>query len=1512
MDIFTELFEHQRELHVIICRPCAIGIPPAQIVTHLRTRHTKVPVALRKDIAAIAHTLPNLAWCPADVPVPKPAEECVAHLKSFSNAFICTSSGCWYTCTTPQKIRAHCATQHGWVGNQRRGGDMKKREAQPTNRMWKDGQTCQQIFRAVGWPAYMAVRARPTASQNIDIRQSVLSSWQNDHRKRQALQAQAIIKDSHRVKVDVWLELTAWVPHLQGCSRASLLEARELPEANKEHELGVACRAMRRVIRKAFQNCRFEVVGRHTLELIERRETGAPSNEKPFYARQRVRTIRKYSQKLLHVFCYLWRTHARTERPLYELSGLQQVALTQAQECAESGATVELEKHCLQFWIELLDQTLLTDEHESGLLSGVAVLGLKPDCHGGGWVPAHEFSSTLSALVTTSKALVVYYAHCQREQAMPAGVDSAPITSELVREMATRFMMLSDFNNRATPMNRLLRLRALARAESRRRNADGVLSWSGDRLLLDQQSFSLDDLRSTVKGLYETARLQLLKDVLLLDLDARDQVRPGTTMLPELSLDRVVDQPAEMSTGYSFLNHPDNNMESWETWLLYRVVEESALRDRFIRGMDATQQPPRTLWHDAAVAAYMKTVRRFKETLFALVHLSAGGPARGTEITSIQYENSAEGVGHRGVFLDRGLVSFVSTYHKGYDFTKKVKAIHRYVPREVSELVVYFLGLGRPFIDDLQMMHYDVEEPTTFLWEPAPDEQEEDSEEEDNGEEEEGDADGDGGEEDRKQMPANPDGYWGTDRIRRVLKEQTSRYMAAALGTKAWRHAYPAIHRKLANDGQARDWLDVLYFNQEPDEDDARARQSGHSAQTEEGNYGRSLSESPFQTMAERAKFRQVSMDWHRILQFGSALKGEPYYSGHYAEVMAHQEKQARERWSSLAMLDLKPEFRRLAGHPDAEYRGRQEESLTAIMQHSLRLLVVMGTGTGKSMLFMLPASVSSGGVTIVIAPLRFLQDDMLDRCDRLGIPSAKWDGRRPPYWAKIVFTTPEGAATKSFSRFLDEKRMLRQLDRIVIDECHTMLESNDQWRPDVLRLSEMTGKGTQLVYLTATLPPVLQPAFLDVAGLDTRELDVIRDESTTRRNIAYQVQEYTRGELDAALVHLVAAKRAKYGLEAQILVYCPTVGETKRLGKLLQCSAYYREMATDEEKSRMVRAFSAGAETLCTATTVLGLGIHAPGVRTVIHVTMCDLLLNLVQESGRAGREGDESESIVLRACWGQGRQRRKALGHRLEPRAKRYLDETTCRRIVIDGYMDGREDRQRCEAGEALCDLCEAQPGSTKRRREEQPQPDVSTVDDAKRRRLEQNWSVKERATELLQRRKTEHVAYELERVEGHLRRWLDACAICMAVNGSAEKHGWAECPIASQEQMAAMESSSRQMLMVKWEAFAKCNYCFTPQAICNKWVEDASMQGMYRSLGGRGVCQFDRVLPQAVAALLAFKDAQVRPWLEEQMQKAKLIEGSFEARQRQWMGQKIQMGQRNASRMCSLLYAWEEGFV
>lgn len=1083
--------------------------------------------------------------------------------------------------------------------------------------------------------------------------------------------------------------------------------------------------------------------------------------------------------------------------------------------------------------------------------------------------------------------------------------------------MAERFLTLSYFQGAPSPMNRMLRMRALARSLASQRNTPGRVSWDKDRLLIDKQSFSLADLRSMVKGLCETVRVQLLRDVLLLDLDERDCVRPNTTMLPGLRMDALVDQPAELATGWSFLKHPDNKLDEWPDWLLNRVTTEALLTERFF------QRRHGVLWRDDAVAAYMKGVRRFKEGLFALVHLSAGGPARGTEITSIQCENSAEGVGSRGVYVEGGMVSFTATYHKGYSLSKHVKTIHRYVPREVGELVVYYLGLGRPFVNDVQMMHNGVARPTAFLWEPAPEEPWVDSDSEASV-----DTDEDGGD---QKTAANPDGYWGTDRVRRVLREQTSQYMGAAIGTSAWRHAYPAIHREMARDGKARAWLEVLYYGQEPIARDAHALQSGHTLRTEEGNYGRSMLESPFQTLAEREQFRRVSMDWHRVLEFASALEEGRMHPGVRAEMMARQEKQALERWSSLAMVDLKTEFRRLVRRPDAEYRGKQEEALQAVMERRLHVLVVMGTGTGKSMLFMLPAAVSPGGVTVVVAPLNALQDNLQDRCDQLGLPCAKWDGRRPPYQARIVLVTPESAVTKAFGRFLDEKRMLCQLDRIVLDECHVLLESTEKWRPDVLKMTEMTGKGTQVLYLTATLPPTLQPAFFQKAGLDARTVTVCRDERTTRTNIAYKVLEYPRDALDGALEELVAAKRRQYGPEAQILIYCPTVKETKRLARLLQCSAYYREMATDDEKARMVRNFTMGVEKLCTATNMLGLGLDAAGVRVVIHVAMCALLLQYVQESGRAGRTGLASESIVLQACH-QSKEGRmeKAMGYRLEPPAKDLLT-AECRRAAIDKHMDGRQDRQQCELGEAKCDLCEQRPHGTKRlveairteaederRKREQAMAEKRRKQEQamveKRRKLEQAMAVEQQQVERQQRQRTEQVVYELERLHGHLQRWSRVCAICMTTQTDPVEqtgHDWRNCQRADEKSRQDMAGQVRFLYRVKWDKFARCNYCWAPQAICNKW-EETSTQGAFKTRGMHVLCQYDGVLRDAIAALLAFQRPLCQPWMERQMQSAAVLRGSFEERTCAWLGRKIQMGQRDTSEMSRLLYAWEEGQV
>ena len=108
-------------------------------------------------------------------------------------------------------------------------------------------------------------------------------------------------------------------------------------------------------------------------------------------------------------------------------------------------------------------------------------------------------------------------------------------------------------------------------------------------------------------------------------------------------------------------------------------------------------------------------------------------------------------------------------------------------------------------------------------------------------------------------------------------------------------------------------------------------------------------------------------------------------------------------------------------------------------------VLAIMPTGGGKSLLFMLPAAASRDGVTVVIVPMVALRQDMCERSNEMGIPCAEWDGKRPPYHARIILATPESAVTPAFGRFIEEKKRSHQLERIVIDECHMILESTDQ-----------------------------------------------------------------------------------------------------------------------------------------------------------------------------------------------------------------------------------------------------------------------------------------------------------------------------------------------------------------------------------------------------------------------------------------------------------------------------------
>jgi hypothetical protein len=217
--------------------------------------------------------------------------------------------------------------------------------------------------------------------------------------------------------------------------------------------------------------------------------------------------------------------------------------------------------------------------------------------------------------------------------------------------------------------------------------AEGRVSWNGKRILIDNKQFEMDDIRTVVHGLLETAKERLYRDLMFVDDEGRQA--------PAIDIEKLVDNPAETSEGWSFLEDARNEFPvDGKRWMWKRLVrgEEDGLKGRFVKGgFEGVESWREIRWRRRGIEKYLRRVRRFKEELLALVHLSGGAPARATELLSTRQTNGPEARSQRGIFIDDGTVSFVTAYHKGFSASQKSKIIHRYVPKEVGELVVAYL-----------------------------------------------------------------------------------------------------------------------------------------------------------------------------------------------------------------------------------------------------------------------------------------------------------------------------------------------------------------------------------------------------------------------------------------------------------------------------------------------------------------------------------------------------------------------------------------------------------------------------------------------------------------------------------------------------------------------------------------------------------------------------------------------------------------------------------------------------
>lgn len=114
----------------------------------------------------------------------------------------------------------------------------------------------------------------------------------------------------------------------------------------------------------------------------------------------------------------------------------------------------------------------------------------------------------------------------------------------------------------------------------------------------------------------------------------------------------------------------------------------------------------------------MKTIDGFRGQLLALMHITRGQPARGPEILSVRHSNTTQGR-FRNLFIEDGMVMFVTQYHKGEQYQANLKIIHRYLPREVGELVVWYRWLVVPFAQRMRSWSWSDPAVSDHIWGPG-------------------------------------------------------------------------------------------------------------------------------------------------------------------------------------------------------------------------------------------------------------------------------------------------------------------------------------------------------------------------------------------------------------------------------------------------------------------------------------------------------------------------------------------------------------------------------------------------------------------------------------------------------------------------------------------------------------------------------------------------------------------------------------------------------------------------